>query len=183
MPDILSIGEILIDLIGQDPAESLAETDAFDRHPGGSPANMARTAALVGANVAMAGCVGRDGLGTLLRRDLQAAGVDTQYIQTPAPSPGEGAMPTTVVLLSRTMDTPDFVVFRRADTQLQLPVAPPEVLSATRIAHTTSFALSREPARTAILTTLRDAARTAHRSALTPTTWPESVRTGTPGNR
>ena len=68
-------------------------------------------------------------------------------------------MPTTVVLLSRTMGTPDFVVFRRADTQLQLPVAPPEVLSATRIAHTTSFALSREPARTAILTTLRDAAK------------------------
>ena len=159
MPDILSIGEILIDLIGQDPAESLAETDAFDRHPGGSPANMARTAALGGADVAMAGCVGRDGFGDLLRQDLQAAGVDTQYIQTPAPSPGESAMPTTVVLLSRTMGTPDFVVFRRADTQLHLPVAPPEVLSTTRIAHTTSFALSREPARTAILTTLRDAAR------------------------
>ncbi len=158
MPDILSIGEILIDLIGHDPADSLADTDAFDRHPGGSPANMARTAALAGADVAMAGCVGGDGFGELLRKELRAVGVDTRYIQTPAPSPEESAVPTTVVLLSRTMGTPDFVVFRRADTQLQLPVVPPEVLSATRIAHTTSFALSREPARTAILTTLRDAA-------------------------
>lgn len=159
MPDILSIGEILIDLIGHDPADSLADTESFDRHPGGSPANMARTAALAGADVAMAGCVGRDGFGELLREELQAVGVDTQYIQTPSQSPGTGAVPTTIVLLSRTMGTPDFVVFRRADTQLQLPVVPPEVLSETRIAHTTSFALSREPARTAILTTLRDAAK------------------------
>jgi fructokinase len=159
MPDILSIGEILIDLIGQSPADSLADTASFDRYPGGSPANMARTAALAGADVAMVGCVGRDGFGELLRDELRAVGVDTQYIQTPAQSPGKGAVPTTVVLLSRTMGTPEFVVFRRADTQLQLPVVPPEILSETQIAHTTSFALSREPARTAILTTLRGAAK------------------------
>lgn len=166
MPDILSIGEILIDLIGQDLADGLSDTEAFDRHPGGSPANMARTAALLGADVTMVGCVGDDGFGTLLRDELRAVGVDTQYIQMPAQAPGEGAVPTTVVLLSRTMGTPDFVVFRRADAQLQLPVVPPEVLSATRIAHTTSFALSREPARTAILTTLRDASQAGAKISL-----------------
>jgi len=63
-----------------------------------------------------------------------------------------------VVLLSRTLGTPDFVVFRQADAQLAVPVAPQDVLSTTRIAHTTSFALSLEPARTAILSTLGQAA-------------------------
>lgn len=158
MPDILSIGEILIDLIGQEMADGLARTDAFERHPGGSPANMARTAALAGADVAMIGCVGADGFGDLLREELRAVGVDTQYIQTPPSSSGGGTTPTTVVLLSRTLGTPDFVVFRQADAQLAVPVVPQDVLSTTRIAHTTSFALSLEPARTAILSTLEQAA-------------------------
>jgi fructokinase len=149
--DILAMGELLVDLIGDVPADGLAATERFVRRAGGSPANMARTAALTGARTALISCVGDDGLGAFLRSDLDATGVDTRFLQTVD-------APTSTVLVSRTTGTPDFLAFRHADAMLSAPLAPPEVLASARMAHTTSFALSRPPARSAILAALATAA-------------------------
>ncbi len=54
---------------------------------GGKGGNQAVAAARMGAQVAMAGCIGRDGFGATLREGLRAGGVDaTRVHETDAPS-------------------------------------------------------------------------------------------------
>jgi fructokinase len=73
---ILCLGEALVDLICERPAEDLAQADAFVPHFGGAVANVAVVAARAGARVALAGGAGEDDWGAWLRDRLVAEGVD-----------------------------------------------------------------------------------------------------------
>ncbi len=76
----LLLGEALVDLVCERPVTSLAQADAFVPHVGGSPANIAITAARLGARVALAGGVGDDAWGDWVRERLQDEGVDTALL-------------------------------------------------------------------------------------------------------
>lgn len=78
----LLLGEALVDLVCETPAASLAAAPAFVPHLGGSPANVAVTAARLGAAVSLAGGVGADGWGDWVRERLQAEGVGTELLDT-----------------------------------------------------------------------------------------------------
>jgi sugar/nucleoside kinase (ribokinase family) len=73
---ILCLGEALVDLICEQPIESLSEADSFVAHFGGVVANVAVVAARAGARVALAGAAGDDDWGRWLRDRLVEAGVD-----------------------------------------------------------------------------------------------------------
>ncbi|HVF80505.1 MAG TPA: PfkB family carbohydrate kinase [Flavisolibacter sp.] len=92
------------------------------------------------------GCVGNDGIGKMLRQSVKASGLLASLIQI---SPTH---PTSIVLVSRSQSSPDFTVYRGADSQLE--VIEQSLISAA-IVHTTAFALSKKPAQTTFLTALQ----------------------------
>ena len=75
----LCFGEAIVDLTCRRPVASLVEADAFVPSAGGVSANVAATAALRGASVALAGGAGDDPWGAWLRERLAEAGVDLRW--------------------------------------------------------------------------------------------------------
>src|SRR5581483_220982 len=72
----LCLGEALVDLICEQPIDSLAQAGAFVPHFGGAAANVAVMAARAGAKITLAGGAGDDAWGHWLRDRLVAEGVD-----------------------------------------------------------------------------------------------------------
>jgi ribokinase len=88
---ILDFGSINMDLVV--PVATLprpGETvlcEGYVTKPGGKGANQAVAAARAGATVAMAGAVGRDGFGAVLRENLAREGIDTgMVVETDRPT-------------------------------------------------------------------------------------------------
>ena len=149
---LLSVGELLVDIIGSNIQESILETTHFERFQGGSPANMAANMARLGMNTALIACVGNDNLGIFLKNEVAKTGIDTNYIVT------DESQPTSTVIVSRTKGTPDFIAYRTADRMIQPSHIPDYLLAESAIFHTTCFALSQQPAQSAIV----DAAKRAN---------------------
>ncbi|MBD2700893.1 sugar kinase [Spirosoma sp. BT702] len=142
---LLSVGELLADFIGHHVSTSLLDTQDFRRYQGGSPANMATNMARLGHQCALIACVGHDSIGRYLTREIAESGVDTQYITA------DLLEPTTIVVVSRTSTTPDFVAYRHADSLIDPEQLPDSLLAKTQLFHTTCFALSRQPAQNTIV--------------------------------
>ena len=149
---LLSVGELLADIIGIEIENSILETTHFERFQGGSPANMAANMARLGMNTALVSCVGNDNLGIFLKNEVAKTGIDISYIAT------DETQPTSIVIVSRTTSTPDFIAYRTADRMIQSHHIPDNLLAESAIFHTTCFALSQEPAQSTIV----DAARRAN---------------------
>ena len=150
---ILSVGELLVDIIGTDIQESILQTSVFERFQGGSPANMAANMARLGMTAALVSCVGNDNLGIFLKNEVAKTSVDIDHIIT------NEFQPTSTVIVSRTKGTPDFIAYRTADRMIQSAHIPDSLLAESAIFHTTCFALSQEPAQSAII----DAAKRANK--------------------
>lgn len=80
MTKITCIGEILVDMIGEE-RKSLAENTEFSKRPGGAPSNAAVAASRLGASVSMAATVGKDEFGEFLVRKLEEEDVDSSEIR------------------------------------------------------------------------------------------------------
>ena len=78
---VLSLGELLIDIIVSDGAPSLVEAEAFVARPGGAPANVVVALARMGVASGFCGVVGDDPFGQRLRSTLEADGVDTSALR------------------------------------------------------------------------------------------------------
>jgi len=143
--DVLTIGEALIDLISETEQVALVESRRFTIHPGGEVANVAMNVSRLGGSASIVARVGDDAFGTLLRQQLEAAGVGTAYLHTTL------QIPTTLVAVTRQSATPDFAVYRGADMQMSSVDMPLSLLRSTSLVHTSAFALSCEPSRSAIL--------------------------------
>ena len=91
-PKVVVCGSINMDLVVRTPKlPSPGETliaHALAEVPGGKGANQAVAAARLGARVRMIGCVGEDGFGSWLMRQLHDECIDTQHIATKAGSSG-----------------------------------------------------------------------------------------------
>lgn len=143
--DILCVGEALIDFIGHQIDVRIDSTRDYHRYLGGSPTNVAMNIARLGLNSAMIATVGDDGFGAYILERLSKGGVNTSYIKQIKEKP------TSVIFISRTQSTPDFIPFREADSYISEDQIPIHILKNTKIFHTTCFALSKEPAQSAIL--------------------------------
>lgn len=145
MKDIVTIGEILIDLTysGRDNG-----IPVYTANPGGAPANVAVAAARLGAETAFIGKVGDDFYGDFLRKTLEDNGVDSSGMLT-----DDSARTTlAVVSLSETGER-SFSFYRRncADTLLSSEEISLGLLGNTRFLHFGSVSLTDDPSRTATI--------------------------------
>jgi fructokinase len=143
--DIISIGEVLIDFIGHEVNTSINRTKDYHRFLGGSPTNVAVNASRLGLNAVLVASCGQDGLGDYVIRKLKANNVNTSYIGK------SETIPTSIIFVSKSTETPDFIPYRQADCEIFESQLPDEVISVAKIFHTTCFALSKNPARQTIL--------------------------------
>jgi fructokinase len=150
--DIVVAGELLIDFITKDYVETLEDAHLFERFKGGSGANLSCNMALLGGKSALVATIGNDDMGKYLKNMVRKMPIDTTYL-------GVSDLPTTLILVTRTLDASDFQPYRGADTDIQPHQLPDELMSNTRLFHTTCFSLSLEPARTSILEAASKAVR------------------------
>ncbi len=150
--DIICIGEVLIDFIGHEVNTSITKTKDFHRFLGGSPTNVAVNASRLGLHAVLVASCGHDGLGDYIVRKLISNHVNIQCIRK------SNTSPTSVIFVSKSTETPDFIPYRQADCEIFESQLPDEIVAQAKIFHTTCFALSKNPARETILNRAKKAA-------------------------
>ena len=143
--DIICAGEVLIDFIGHEVNTSINRTKDYHRYLGGSPTNVAVNATRLGLQSVLVATCGDDGLGEYIVRKLKDNKVITTQIRK------SETEPTSVIFVSKSTGTPDFIPYREADFQILPSQISDELLQNAKIFHTTCFALSKNPARTTIV--------------------------------
>jgi fructokinase len=146
MKHIISLGEVLIDLIPSTQVH-LAET-CYTPYPGGAIANVSVAIARLGGSSRFIGGVSDDEFGQLLLRVLVDNHVDTQYIRVIKKAPTAIALVTLHAEGQR-----HFIFFRQdtADSQLQAGDLDWSAWQDAAVCHVGGVLLSTEPARTATL--------------------------------
>ena len=81
MPEIICLGEALIDMVASEVGD-LVHATGFEKAPGGAPANVAAGAGILGADVGFIGKVGDDPWGECLRETLRDCNVDVSRMVT-----------------------------------------------------------------------------------------------------
>lgn len=149
--DILCVGEVLVDFIGHQEDVLINETRDYHRYLGGSPTNVAMNSTRLGLNAIMVATVGNDGFGSYIKERLTSVGVNTNHLNVLENKS------TSVIFVSRSKGTPDFIPYRSADCCIDEKQISREILSNTKIFHTTCFALSKNPAQKTILKKAQEA--------------------------
>ncbi|MGZ9676829.1 carbohydrate kinase family protein [Flavobacterium sp. GNP001] len=149
--DILCVGEVLVDFIGHQEGVMINETRDYHRYLGGSPTNVAMNATRLGLNTIMVATVGNDGFGTYIAERLNEVGVNTNHLSV------LDDKSTSVIFVSRSEGTPDFIPYRSADCCIYEQQITKDILANTTIFHTTCFALSKNPAQKTILKKAQEA--------------------------
>lgn len=142
--DLLAIGETLVDFISIEETDWLRNAYTFRKYQGGSPANMAVYVAKLGGKSAIFSKTGIGAMGQFLKAELRRAGVTCNYLIM------DHRVHTSVVFISRTARTADFEAFRSGDYRLEPREIDEEAIQRAKVVHASTFALSREPSRSAV---------------------------------
>src|ERR671912_2134845 len=169
--DVLTIGEMVVDFISAEKTDTLSNASTFERHLGGSPANIAVYVSKLGGTSAVIAKTGIGAFGQFLKSELQRHGVTTDYLLM------DHCTHTTVIFISSTAATPDFEEFRSGDFLLRPQEISEEAISRTKMVHASTFALSLEPCRSAVLEAFRKAREMGKIVSLDPNysrrVWPD----------
>ena len=151
MTDIVTVGEILIDLTYNRRENGIP---VYTANPGGAPANVAVSAARLGAKTAFIGKVGNDYYGDFLRKTLKDNAVDVSGLLT------DSSAHTTLAIVS-VSETGErsFSFYRKhcADILLTESEIPAERIENTHFLHFGSVSLTDEPSRSATLSAVQRA--------------------------
>lgn len=155
MPDIVTLGEALIDLVSTKSGVSLEEAPKFLRAAGGAPANVAVALSRLGNSAGFIGKVGADPFGEFLFHTLSDEGVDTTCMLSET-----GAHTTLAFVSLMNNGERDFIFYRDpgADMFLSESDIDTDYLIDCRIFHHGSISLISEPNRTATIIARRIAA-------------------------
>ena len=144
MPDIVSLGEALIDFIALESGVSLIEASGFRKAPGGAPANVAAGASKLGSAAAFIGKVGDDPFGRFLEQVFREHGVDTSRMLF------DSTARTGLAFISLTAEhVPDFLFYRNpsADMLLSASELDREFIAGAKAFHYGSISLISEPSK------------------------------------
>ncbi len=142
--DLLAIGETLVDFISTEETDWLRNAYTFRKYQGGSPANITVYVAKLGGQSAIISKTGIGPMGQFLKAELQRAGVICSYLVM------DHRVHTSVVFVSRTSRTPDFEAFRSGDYLLDPGEISEDAVRRAKMVHASTWALSRQPCRSAI---------------------------------
>jgi len=140
--DILTVGELLIDMISADYGENF-ESNTYHRYFGGSPSNIAMNVKRLGINSLVATAVGEDGLGQYLVAQLDQVGIDTRCVQ-------QVDFSTSMVVVTKSRSTPIPIFYRGADYQLAFTKELKNALIEAKIVHFSCWPISMQPSRQTI---------------------------------
>jgi fructokinase len=151
MPDIICLGEALVDMVSTVMGLNLVQSPSFNKAAGGAPTNVAAGCALLGASAGLIAKVGQDSFGEYLRQTLWDAGVDLeQFVVTSKHA-------TQLAFVARDeRGVPDFAfhVKQSADQELSPDDLDPRYIGSGAIFHFGTITLINEPARGATLRAL-----------------------------
>ena len=144
--DIVTLGELLMDMFPDKIGRRIGEVEAFLPRPGGAPANVAAAARRLGKNSAFIGKVGDDQFGHHLRDVLFREGVNTTGIKF-----DQEARTTMAIIALPDENSPEFIFYRNpgADQRLTVDDLELDLLKGTKAFHFGSLSLSDEPVRSA----------------------------------
>ena len=130
---ILSVGEILVDMIG-------GEKDGvfcYERKAGGAPFNVACAVAKFGAKSGFVGCVGDDIIGTFLEKFVNEQHLNCTYVQR------NSAVNTTLAFVELDKNGErSFCFYRKNTADYRLPAIPDGIFAQADIVHIGSLMLS-----------------------------------------
>jgi fructokinase len=150
-PEVISLGELLIDFVSLDRDVSLVESTGFKKAPGGAPANVAVGVARLGRTSSFIGKVGTDPFGHYLKQVLDDCSVDTSHLVF------DDYARTTLSFVAQKADGVRDCMFYRnpgADMLLKPEEISEEYISQAKIFHFGSISLGSEDAKAATLKAL-----------------------------
>jgi fructokinase len=150
--DIVTLGELLIDMFPMKVGQAMGEVEAFTPKPGGAPANVAVAAKRLGRETAFIGKLGEDLFGTYLKGVLDKEGVETRGIRF-----DPEARTTMAIIAMPDENSAEFVFYRNpgADQRLESNELDLSLLKNTKIFHFNSVSQSDEPCRSATIEAAR----------------------------
>jgi len=154
MPDIICLGEALVDMVSTAHGLNLVQSPGFEKAAGGAPTNVAAGCAILGASVGLIAHVGQDCFGEYLRQTLFDAQVDLECFRL---DPDHATQLAFVALSDQGVPEFAFHVKQSADQMLKLADADMDYIGEGSIFHFGSITLINEPARTATLEALHHA--------------------------
>lgn len=140
--DVLSIGEILVDMIS-DSYEDLRKNNQFHVYFGGSPANLCMNVSNLGAKAKLCASIGEDRFGDFLLSQLEQRKIDTDLIQ-------QTKEPTSMVVVNKSTGTPVPTFYRGADYHLKLTDRLMHAINEAKIVHISSWPISKQKSRDVI---------------------------------
>src|SRR5262245_9407961 len=149
-PDVLCLGELLIDLVPEPAGSPLDQSRSFRIAPGGAPANVAVALTRLGARAGFIGKVGNDPLGRLLQKTLTENQVDLSSFQFSRESL------TRIALVTYDWNEHQrFLFYGNADVQLGPRDIRESYIRSAKFFHFGSISLINEPSRSSTLAALR----------------------------
>ena len=136
--DILTIGELLIDMISTE-YDNGTDSKMYQRYFGGSPSNIAMNTKKLGIHSQVASAVGDDGFGVLINQ-LNKEKIDTSCVQ-------EVEHSTSMVVVNKSKTTPVPIFYRGADCHLIYTSRLEEAVLKSKIVHFSCWPISMAPSR------------------------------------
>jgi sugar/nucleoside kinase (ribokinase family) len=133
--DVVTMGELLIDMISTDYVPTLKEAVHFQKSFGGSPGNIAVNLAKMKHRSALITSIGQDDFGRFLLDFLREQNVETKGIQITSGH-------TSMVFVTKSTENPIFLPLRHADLALKLTDEQFQLITDAKIFHFTAWALS-----------------------------------------
>jgi sugar/nucleoside kinase (ribokinase family) len=140
--DILTVGELLVDMISAEYDEDF-ESNTYHKFFGGSPANIAMNVKRLGIQSLIASAVGEDGFGKFLINHLQKVNIETKYVQ-------QVDYATSMVVVTKSKNSPVPIFYRGADYHLIFTPELEEAVKQSKIIHFSCWPISQMPVRSTI---------------------------------
>lgn len=174
MPDIICLGEPIVDMVCPEPARDLVAALNFNKLAGGAPLNVAAAAAQLGASSGVICQTGRDHFGDFMRQSMEACGVETTgFLQ----HPDYATQLAFVALDEQGVPDFDFHVKRSADQMLEPSQLDRSYITSAKIFHFGTITLIDTPVRDATIQAVQWAAEAGLTISLDPnlreSLWPD----------
>ncbi|MGM0641747.1 MAG: carbohydrate kinase family protein [Thermotogota bacterium] len=136
MFDFISFGEILIDMISTDYVDGLKNSNIFEKHFGGSPANIAMNMSSQGFKSSVISKIGQDPFGEYILSRMKKSKVNTDFIKI------DNNFHTDIVFVLKSQFSPEFYPYRSSSLNLDVNEDAIEAVKKSKIFHfsTWSFA-------------------------------------------